>query len=243
VKSPHLRATHDLALAAQAPVPTPDLDAVQRRTLRVLFATQVISAVGVEMGFAVGALLVAELAGVGVSGLATSAAVVGGALLALPATDIVNRRGRRPSLAAGYLVAALGAIVIVIAARQGAFPLLLAGFFLFGGAAAPGLQARYAAVASRPRAARSAGSALSESLQPLAALVNDARFRVRPLLAGVPGAHATAKLMPLLRHDSVEILLYGHQFGVLAHRSSAVASALDGLTSTLPASTWQVGRR
>jgi hypothetical protein len=46
--------------------------------------------------------------------------VVGGALLAIPATEIVNGRGRRPSLAAGYLVAALGAIVIVIAARQGA---------------------------------------------------------------------------------------------------------------------------
>jgi MFS family permease len=80
--------------------------------------------------------------------------VVGAALLALPATEIVNRRGRRPSLAAGYFVAALGSIVIVMAATQGAILLLFGGFFLFGGAMAAGLQARYAAVDLTPAALR-----------------------------------------------------------------------------------------
>lgn len=131
-----------------------DLVAVQRRTLRVLFATQIISGVGVGIGASVGALLAADLAGVGVSGLAPSTAVVGAALLALPATGIVRRHGRRPSLAAAYLVATLGSIVIVTAAIQGAIPLLFAGFFLFGGATAAGLQARYAAVDLAPPALR-----------------------------------------------------------------------------------------
>jgi MFS family permease len=119
---------------------TIDLAAVQRRTLRVLFATQIISGIGVGIGSSVGALLAAELAGISVSGLAQSAAVVGAALLALPATEIVHRRGRRPSLAAGYFIAAVGSTV-VMAAVQGSIPLLFAGFFLFGGATAAGFQA------------------------------------------------------------------------------------------------------
>jgi MFS family permease len=127
-----------------------DLAAVQRRTLRVLFATQIISGVGVSIGASVGALLAADLAGVGVSGLAPSTGVVGAALLALPATAIVRRRGRRPSLAAAYLAATAGALLIVTAAIQNVPPLLFAGYFLFGGATAAGLQARYAAVDLAP---------------------------------------------------------------------------------------------
>jgi hypothetical protein len=47
--------------------------AVQRRTLRLLFVTQIISGIGVSVGASVGALLAADLAGIGVSGLASSA--------------------------------------------------------------------------------------------------------------------------------------------------------------------------
>src|SRR5687767_2161838 len=154
VKIQHSRATDDLPPAAETQVATIDLVAVQRRTLRVLFAIQIISGIGVAIGSSVGALLAAELAGIGVSGLAQSGAVVGAALLALPATEIVHRRGRRPSLAAAYLVAAVGSILVVIAAVQGSIPLLFAGFFLFGGATAAGLQARYAAVDLAPAALR-----------------------------------------------------------------------------------------
>src|SRR5688572_13665726 len=134
--------------------PTVGGTGVQRRTLRLRFATQIISGIGVGIGGSVGALLAAELAGVSVSGLAQSAAVVGAALLALPATAIVRRGGRRPSLAASYLVAAAGSIVVVTAAVQEIIPLLFAGFFLFGGATAAGLQARYAAVDLAPAAQR-----------------------------------------------------------------------------------------
>ena len=145
---------HELSPAAGTPEAALDLAAVQRRTLRLLFGTQIISGVGVAVGGSVGALLAAELAGIGVSGLAQSAAVVGAALLALPATEIVHRRGRRPSLAASYLVAAIGSIVVVMAAIHRAIPLLFVGFFLFGGATAAGLQARYAAVDLAPAALR-----------------------------------------------------------------------------------------
>jgi MFS family permease len=127
-----------------------DPQIVQRRTLRLLFATQIISGIGVSIGSSVGALLAADLAGVGVSGLAQSATVVGAALLALPAAAIVDRHGRRPSLAAAYLVAAVGAILVVLAATRGSIPLLFTGFLLFGGASAANLQARYTAVDLAP---------------------------------------------------------------------------------------------
>ncbi|MGQ0642335.1 MAG: MFS transporter [Gemmatimonadaceae bacterium] len=133
-----------------SPASAIDLAAVQRRTLRLLFATQIISGIGVAIGSSVGALLAAQLAGVRVSGLALSAVVVGAALLAVPATEIVHRRGRRPSLAATYSVAAVGSIVVVMAAMRDSVPLLFVGFFLFGGGTAAGMQARYAAVDLAP---------------------------------------------------------------------------------------------
>ena len=123
---------------------------IQRRTLRLLFVTQIISGIGVATGSTVGALLAADLASVGVSGLAGSAVVIGAALFALPGTAIVRRRGRRPSLAAGYFIAAVGAMLVVVAALRSSIPLLFSGFFLFGGATAANLQARYAAVDLAP---------------------------------------------------------------------------------------------
>lgn len=128
--------------------------AVQRRTLRLLFATQILGGIGVAVGASVGALLAADLVGVAVSGLAQSAVVVGAALFTIPAAAIVRRGGRRPSLAAGYAVAVLGAVLIVFAAMRGAIAALFAGFFLFGGATAANLQARYAATDLAPTALR-----------------------------------------------------------------------------------------
>jgi MFS family permease len=167
--------------------------AVQRRTLRLLFVTQIISGIGVAIGASVGALLAADLAGIGVSGLAQSAAVVGTALFAVPATAIVRSQGRRPSLAACYLVAALGALIVLIAARHGTIPLLFLGFFLFGGGTTANLQARYAAVDLAPAALRgrhlslivwatTIGAVMGPSLAPVAGKLV-VRYGV-PTLAG-----------------------------------------------------------
>src|SRR5688572_3219208 len=123
----------------------PDLAGAQRRTLTVLFGTQILGGVGTAIGMSVGALLAADMVGIAVSGLAQSAAVVGAALLAVPATRLVRQHGRRPSLAAAYAVAAVGGGVVIWAAVTGSVALLFAGFFLFGGGSTAGYQARYAA--------------------------------------------------------------------------------------------------
>lgn len=112
----------------------------------MLFATQILGGIGAGIGFSVGALLATEMAGVAFSGLTQSAAVVGAALLVIPATRITHRHGRRPSLAGSYAIAAIGAAVVVAAAMVDLVPLFFAGLFLFGGATAAGLQARYTAV-------------------------------------------------------------------------------------------------
>ncbi|GAB3847211.1 hypothetical protein GCM10029963_28250 [Micromonospora andamanensis] len=128
------------------PAAHPEVAPIQRRTLRLLFTTQIVGGIGVTIGIAVGALLAAEIAGTAVAGLAQSAAVIGAALLAVPVTRIITGYGRRPGLAVAYLVGALGGVLVVLAAATRWVPLLFLGMLLFGGGSAANLQARYAAV-------------------------------------------------------------------------------------------------
>jgi MFS family permease len=182
----------------------------------VLFVTQIIGGVGSAIGASVGALLAAEIAGIGLSGVAQSATVIGSALFAIPATAIVYRRGRRPSLAAGYFLAALGALIVFAAATQRSVPLLFLGFFLFGGATAATFQARYAAVDLAPAALRGRhlslivwGTTLGAVIGPsLAAAAGTAVARYgAPTIAGpfffsaLLFALATLLLLTLLRPD------------------------------------------
>ena len=74
--------------SVSAPATSLDLPVrtVQRRTLTVLVATQMIGGIGVAIGIAVGALLAESLGGTAISGLGQSALVIGAAVLALPVT-------------------------------------------------------------------------------------------------------------------------------------------------------------
>jgi MFS family permease len=197
-----------------------DAAAVQRRTLGVLFITQIIGGVGSAIGASVGALLAADIVGIGLSGVAQSANVVGAALFAVPATAIVHRRGRRPSLAAGYFVAALGALIVFTAALRRSPSLLFLGFFLFGGASAAGYQARYAAVDLAPAAVRGRhlslivwGTTLGAVMGPsLAAATGTAVARYgAPTIAGpfffsaLLFGLATLLLLALLRPDPAAV--------------------------------------
>ncbi len=119
--------------------------AVQARTIRLLMIVEVVSGLGVAMGISVGALLTREMAGTALSGAAQSAAVVGGGILALPATALMSRHGRRPGLALCYLTGAVGGLGVLAAALLDSIPLLFVGFFLFGAGSTAKLQSRYAA--------------------------------------------------------------------------------------------------
>ncbi|WP_405426255.1 MFS transporter [Micromonospora sp. NBC_00617] len=123
-----------------------DVAPIQRRTMRLLFTTQIIGGIGVTIGISVGALLAARIAGTAVAGVAQSAGVVGAALLAVPVTRIMARHGRRPGLVLAYAVGAVGGVLVVVAAGTRSVPLLFLGMLLFGGGTAANLQARYTAV-------------------------------------------------------------------------------------------------
>lgn len=127
-------------------VATIDPAATQRRVVRTLVSSQVLSGVGMASGIAVGALLAEQLSGSeALAGLGTTAQVLGGALIAIPVARIMAARGRRRGLEFGYALAILGAAVVIAAAVWGSFPLMLAGMLLFGGGTAGNGQARYAA--------------------------------------------------------------------------------------------------
>lgn len=119
---------------------------LQRRTLGVLATTQVIGGAGIAVGITVGAILAAQMAGTGFAGLVQSAFVVGGAIFAVPITRLMTRHGRRPGLSLAYLVGALGATLVLLAAAWGSLALLLVGLFAFGAGSTANLQSRYAAV-------------------------------------------------------------------------------------------------
>ncbi|MBK3579052.1 MFS transporter [Streptomyces sp. MBT65] len=122
------------------------LPALRRRISGVLITTQILGGLGVATGVALSAVLAKQVSGTeSLSGLAPTATVTGTAVLSMPFAALMTARGRRPGLVLGYLVGALGAGVVVLAASIGSFPLLLCGMACFGAASSANLQSRFAA--------------------------------------------------------------------------------------------------
>ncbi|WP_353947007.1 MFS transporter [Streptomyces sp. HUAS MG91] len=123
-----------------------DVVALQRRTQRVLVASQILGGLGTATGIALAAVLAKQVSGdEALSGLASTASVAGTAVLSVPLAALMNARGRRAGLVLAYLIGVAGAVLTVIAAVAGSFPLLLVGLAGFGAASSANLQARYAA--------------------------------------------------------------------------------------------------
>ena len=123
-----------------------EIEAAQRRTVRVLALSQALGGLGVGSGLAVGSLLVEELSGsAGLAGLALTASVLGGAIAAVPLAGLSARGGRRLGVGVGYALGGVGSGVVVLAAETGLVALALVGMMLFGAATAANLQARFAA--------------------------------------------------------------------------------------------------
>ncbi|WP_262698536.1 MULTISPECIES: MFS transporter [Streptomyces] len=120
--------------------------AAQKRTVRLLAAAQIVGGVGVGVASSLGSLL-AESVGQSetYAGLARTAMAAGAAAVGVPLAFIAQRRGRRSSLSAGWLAAALGGFILVAAAVLESIPLLVVGMLLFGIGSATNQQSRYAA--------------------------------------------------------------------------------------------------
>lgn len=123
-----------------------DVALVQRRTVRVLAAGQVLTGVAFGSTLSLGALLAADLSGQeALSGFATAAVTLGAALTAIPLARVAAARGRRFALSTGNVAALIGIAVVIVAAALRLFPLLLVGIALIGAGNAGTLQARFAA--------------------------------------------------------------------------------------------------
>ncbi|MCR2824637.1 MFS transporter [Microbacterium sp. zg.Y909] len=119
---------------------------LQRRTVTVLAAGQVLGGIAFGATVSLGALLAAELSGDdSLSGLATASVTLGAALCAIPLARLAGRRGRRVALTLGNLLALIGIATVITAAAVRSFPLLLAGVVLIGAGNAGNLQSRFAA--------------------------------------------------------------------------------------------------
>ena len=124
-----------------------DTQRVQRRTVLVLSAAQLLSGVGSGASLSVGSLLAVQLSGSSAwAGSVTTIMTLGAAAAALPLAGLAGRRGRRTSLLTGLLAAMAGAVLVIVSTVTGSFPVLLLAAALLGLGTAANLQARFAAV-------------------------------------------------------------------------------------------------
>ncbi|WP_084653548.1 MFS transporter [Nocardioides insulae] len=136
---------------------------VQRRTLRVVVAGQVLGGAGLAAGVTVGALLAEQMLGrSGLAGVPTALFTLGAALTAYLVGRVTQRSGRRVGLAWGFGAGGVGAIGVVVAAAVDSVPLLFVSLFVYGAGSATNLQARYAGTDLAPPTSR--GTAVSVAL-------------------------------------------------------------------------------
>lgn len=139
-----------------APASAPDIDPrIRRRSIGVLAIGQSLSGVGIGAAISVGALASAEVSGQdALGGLASTMLAGGAAIAAIPLARIAVRWGRRPALATGSLIAAIGAVAALAGIAQSVFALLLVGIALTGFGMAVNLQSRFAATDLSTKATR-----------------------------------------------------------------------------------------
>jgi MFS family permease len=130
---------------------------VRRNTFLLAAALAVYSAV-LQLVAAVSSLTFVLVTGVeGLLGLGPAIFLTASALAAVPAGRAMDRVGRRPILAGGFLVATAGCGLTALATDQDSVPLLVLGFLLTGAASASALLVRTAAGDMYPPARRARG--------------------------------------------------------------------------------------
>ena len=129
--------------------------AVQKRTILTLVATQAVGAMGITIGIATASLLARDLSGSeSMAGLSQTTQVLGAAVAAYVLGRVMDARGRRFGLLAGYLLGAAGGLLAVLAGVVGSMTLLLVGALLLGATTAANNGARYAATDLAPATSR-----------------------------------------------------------------------------------------
>lgn len=123
-----------------------DRQSIQRRTLGVLGLSTIATRGALSAVFTVSSLAIKEIMGSSTwAGLSTVATTLGAAASAAALAAVMQRRGRRPGIALGYVVAVVGGIIAVLGIESQRLSAFLGGLLLVGvGSGAVNL-ARYAA--------------------------------------------------------------------------------------------------
>lgn len=119
---------------------------IQKRTIKVLATSQILSGVGVAGTVAAGSLLVSSISNSEtLAGLSQTTSVLGAAAMAIPLSKLTQHGGRRLGLSVGYTVGLIGAAFAIFGGSQRILIAMLLGTFLVGAASASSYQARFAA--------------------------------------------------------------------------------------------------
>ncbi len=121
-------------------------ESAARRITGTLFVTQSLASAALIAQVTIGSIVGAELGGsAALAGLPTTIVLVGAAAAAYPAGRFMQRFGRRPGLALGFLAGLLGMLLDAFAIIIGSFALFVVGLILIGVARGITDQSRYAA--------------------------------------------------------------------------------------------------
>ena len=154
-----------------------------RRNTFLLSAALAANSAMLQLSAAVASLTLVNVLGVeGLLGLGPAIVLASAALAALPAGRTMDRVGRVPVLAAGYLIGAAGCGLAALGSSSELAPAVLGGLILVGAASGVALLARTAAGDMYPRERRARGIALVLFGAVFGAILGPAVFS--PLLAG-----------------------------------------------------------
>ncbi|HEX2411940.1 MAG TPA: MFS transporter [Solirubrobacteraceae bacterium] len=176
---------------------------VRRNTLLLAAAMAVYSAV-LQLVAAVSSLTFVLVTGVeGLLGLGPAIFLAASAVAALPAGRAMDRRGRRPVIASGYLIASAGCVLTAMATAAGSTVLVILGFALTGCANGIALLIRTAAGDMYPPARRARGISYVLFGSVFGAILGPAVFG--PLFAG-RDVEASALTLPWLAAGGISLV-------------------------------------
>jgi MFS family permease len=154
-----------------------------RRNTFLLSAALAANSAMLQLSAAVASLTLVNVLGIeGLLGLGPAIVLAAAALAALPAGRTMDRVGRVPVLAAGYLIGAAGCGLAALGSSSELAPAVLGGLILVGAASGVALLARTAAGDMYPKERRARGIALVLFGAVFGAILGPAVFS--PLLAG-----------------------------------------------------------
>ncbi len=160
-----------------------DLSAAIRRNTLLLAAVSAVNSIVLQLAAAISSLTFVLVTGNrGLLGLGPAIFLTSSGLTAIAAGRGMDRFGRRPVLAAGFVSSAAGCCLTALATRTSSLGTLLAGFVLVGAGMATALLIRTAAGDMYPPSRRARGISYVLSGAVVGAILGPAVFS--PLFAG-----------------------------------------------------------